>query len=171
MQKDKVTAEPDAKDDDECEDGIECGCCFSKFVFVSPQSICTLICCLDTTQDKMVQCPEAHLFCRSCCRSYAANQLGQHDHRLRCMDQSGCKELFPESELVRFLPETLLALYHRLKQQKEIAAAGLEGLEECPFCEYKVVIENPDEKLFREPLPFCFMLFGVEVYGCFAVRM
>ncbi|KAF8515364.1 hypothetical protein BU17DRAFT_51893 [Hysterangium stoloniferum] len=119
-------------DDGECEDGIECGCCFSTFSF-----------------DKMVQCPEAHLFCRSCCRSYAANKLGEHDHRLRCMDQSGCKELFPESELARMLPKKLMDLYHRLKQQKEIEAAGLEGLEECPFCEYKVVIENSEEKLFR----------------------
>ncbi|KAF8532182.1 hypothetical protein JB92DRAFT_2845293 [Gautieria morchelliformis] len=135
-QQGQATAEPDATadsgDDEECEDGIECGCCFSKFPF-----------------DRMVQCPEAHLFCRSCCRAYASTQLGQHDHRLRCMDQSGCKELFHECELARFLPEKLLALYHRLKQQKEIAAAELEGLEECPFCEYKVVIENPDEKLFR----------------------
>ncbi|KAF8575225.1 hypothetical protein K439DRAFT_1370428 [Ramaria rubella] len=135
--KDNASAEPDTKDgeedeDEECEDGIECGCCFSKFAF-----------------DKMVQCPETHLFCRSCCRSYAENQLGQHNPLLGCMDQSGCKELFPESELARFLPEKLLALYHRLKQQKEIAAAGLEGLEECPFCEYKVVIENAEEKLFR----------------------
>ncbi|KIJ28579.1 hypothetical protein M422DRAFT_105303, partial [Sphaerobolus stellatus SS14] len=122
----------DDEDSGECEDGIECGCCFSTFAF-----------------DKMAQCPEAHLFCRACVRGYAETQLGQQDHRLRCMDQSGCKELFTESELTRMLPEKLMGLYHRIKQRKEIEAAGLEGLEECPFCEYKVVIENPDEKLFR----------------------
>lgn len=50
-------------------------------------------------------------------------------------------------------------LYERVKQQKEIEAAGLEGLEECPFCEWKCVLEasNEEEKLFR-----C----GNEVGGC-----
>ena len=32
---------------------------------------------------------------------------------------------------------------------KEIEDAGLEGLEECPFCDFKVVIDNEEEKLFR----------------------
>lgn len=38
-----------------------------------------------------------------------------------------------------------------MKQQKEIEDAGLEGLEECPFCEWKCVIEasREEEKLFR----------------------
>lgn len=107
----------------------------------------------------MVQCPEAHLFCRMCCRRYAAIQLGQHDHHLVCMDQSNCKQPFPESELARFLSPKLLQLYHRLKQQKEITEASIEGLEECPFCEYKVVIENPDERLFRKKKMPAILLF------------
>lgn len=97
----------------------------------------------------MVQCPEAHLFCMDCMRSYVSDRLGQHNPKICCMDQSGCKALFPDSELARFLDSKLLALYHKVKQIKEIEAAGLEGLEECPFCEYKVVIDNPEEKLFR----------------------
>ncbi|KAG2352593.1 hypothetical protein BDR07DRAFT_1313156 [Suillus spraguei] len=126
---------PEANDDDaceECEDGIECGCCFSSYPF-----------------DKMVQCPEAHLFCKSCMSSYASNLLGEHNPNIVCMDQSGCKLLFPQSELERFLTPKLLELYHRVKQRKDIEAAGLENLEECPFCDYKCVIENEMEKLFR----------------------
>ena len=65
------------------------------------------------------------------------------------MDQSGCKLVFAEEELKKFLPEKLLDLYYRVKQRKEIEAAGVENLEECPFCDYKVIIENPDEKLFH----------------------
>ncbi|KAG1725066.1 uncharacterized protein EDB91DRAFT_1169386 [Suillus paluster] len=127
---------PDETNDDdaceECEDGIECGCCFSSYPF-----------------DKMVQCPEAHLFCKSCMSSYASNLLGEHNPNIVCMDQSGCKLHFPQSELERFLTPKLLELYHRVKQRKDIEAAGLENLEECPFCEYKCVIENETEKLFR----------------------
>ncbi|KAL5525503.1 hypothetical protein ACEPAG_6839 [Sanghuangporus baumii] len=115
-----------------CEDGIECGCCFDTYDF-----------------DKMVQCPDAHLFCKGCITSYAENQLGQHNPNIICMDQSGCKLAFADAELKRFLPAKLLELYERIKQAKEIEAAELDGLEECPFCEYKAVIDNPDEKLFR----------------------
>lgn len=97
----------------------------------------------------MIQCPEAHLFCKSCMISYASNLLGEHNPNIVCMDQSGCKLPFPESELGRFLSSKLLELYYRVKQRKEIEAAGLENLEECPFCEYKCVIENEMEKLFR----------------------
>ncbi|CCM00543.1 uncharacterized protein FIBRA_02577 [Fibroporia radiculosa] len=114
------------------EDGIECGCCFSTYGF-----------------SKMIQCPEAHLFCPECMTSYASNLLGSHDANIVCMDQSGCKLPFPESELRRFLSPKLLGLYDRVKQRKEIEAAGIDNLEECPFCEYKCVIENEHEKLFR----------------------
>ncbi|KAK0207116.1 hypothetical protein DFS33DRAFT_645375 [Desarmillaria ectypa] len=113
-------------------EGIECGCCFSEYPF-----------------NKMVQCPDAHLFCSDCVTAYASTQLGAHDVNILCMDQSGCKRPFPESELRRLLSPKLMELYERVKQRKEIEAAGLDGLEECPFCEYKCVIENPDEKLFR----------------------
>ncbi|KAI8992736.1 hypothetical protein BD414DRAFT_482028 [Trametes punicea] len=114
------------------EGGIECGCCFCEYPF-----------------DKMIQCPEAHLFCTSCMMTYAETKLGEHDSRIVCMDQSGCKLPFPESELRRFLTPKLLELYERVKQRKDIEAAGLENLEECPFCDYKVVIENEQERLFR----------------------
>ncbi|KAJ3908568.1 hypothetical protein F5879DRAFT_316503 [Lentinula edodes] len=117
---------------EECGDGIECGCCFTTYPF-----------------DKMIQCPDAHLFCSDCMSSYAENLLGAHNINIICMDQSECKLLFPVSELRRFLSDKLLELYERVKQRKEIEMAGLEGLEECPFCEYKCVIENPNEKLFR----------------------
>ncbi|KAG5641929.1 hypothetical protein DXG03_003955 [Asterophora parasitica] len=119
-------------DDEGCEDGIECGCCFSEYPF-----------------DKLVQCPETHLFCKGCMKSYAETLLGSHDPNIKCMDQSGCKALIPESELKRFLPEKLMALWERVKQRKDLEAAGLEDLEECPFCEWGCVIDNPYEKLLR----------------------
>lgn len=128
--------------------GILCGCCFDDCPFVR-LFILLLWHCLTSIQDEMVQCPEAHLFCKECMKSYVSDRLGQHDPKICCMDQSGCKAMFPESELTRFLDAKLLSLFHRVKQTKEIEAAGLEGLEECPFCEYKVVIDNPHEKLFR----------------------
>ena len=97
----------------------------------------------------MVQCPEAHLFCKSCMFSYASNILGEHDYNIVCMDQSGCNLHIPQFQLERFLTPPLLDLYHRVKQLKEVEAAHLENLEGCPFCDYKCIIEDKIEKSFR----------------------
>ncbi|KAI6097248.1 hypothetical protein F5141DRAFT_473812 [Pisolithus sp. B1] len=127
-----LAEESNEQDCQETGGGIECGCCFSSYPF-----------------ENMVQCPDAHLFCKSCMTSYSSTLLGEHNPNIVCMDQSDCKLPFPESELKRFLTPKILELYERVKQIKEIEAAGLENLEECPFCEYKCVIENEMEKLFR----------------------
>jgi E3 ubiquitin-protein ligase RNF216 len=97
----------------------------------------------------MIQCPEAHLFCKSCMTSYASTLLGSHDTNINCMHQSGCTVAISRSELQRFLPKKLMNLWERLTQRKEVQAAGLDGWEECPFCEWGCVIENAEEKLFR----------------------
>ncbi|CAK5264691.1 unnamed protein product [Mycena citricolor] len=72
---------------------IECGCCFT-----------------DSPFDKMIQCPDAHLFCTECMTSYAENLLGSHDHKIICIDQSGCKLAFTVAELRRFLTPQLFSL-------------------------------------------------------------
>ncbi|KAG9099890.1 hypothetical protein FRC06_004730 [Ceratobasidium sp. 370] len=119
----------------ECErngTGVECGCCFGDFPF-----------------SWMVQCPEAHLFCRECARRSAEECIGNRKTDLVCMDQSGCKLAFAISEIQRFLPAKSLELWHRIKQEQEIELAQIPGLESCPFCSYAVVIENEQERLFR----------------------
>lgn len=157
LQEDVVKGDADVADQlneeqyEETGEGIECGCCFTEYPFVC-QSLTVLSHpsdALSSPQDKMIQCPEAHLFCSSCMLQYAETLLGSHDTNIICMDQSGCKLAFPISELRRFLTPKLMSLYERVKQGKEIEMAGLENLEECPFCEYKCVIENPHERLFR----------------------
>ncbi|CUA76570.1 ubiquitin-conjugating enzyme E2 G2 [Rhizoctonia solani] len=120
---------------EECEQngtGLECGCCFGDYPF-----------------SWMIQCPDAHLFCRDCARRSAEECIGNRKTELLCMDQSGCKLAFAESEIQRFLPEKSLELWHRIKQEKEIELAQIDGLETCPFCSYAVVIENEEERLFR----------------------
>lgn len=145
----EVAAQLNEKEYEDAGAGIECGCCFTDYPFVCQLHCYCLTFLTRLQQDNMVQCPDAHLFCKDCMGTYAETLLGSHDHKIICMDQSGCKLAFPESELKRFLSSKLWSLYERVKQQKEIEAAGLEGLEECPFCEYKVVIENEQERLFH----------------------
>ncbi|RDB24555.1 hypothetical protein Hypma_008324 [Hypsizygus marmoreus] len=121
---------------EDCGAGIECSCCFSTYPF-----------------DKMVQCPETHLFCSTCVSSYAATLLGTHDPNIKCMHPSGCTLLLPESELRRVLPEKSLELWDRVRQRKALEAAKDDGLdvEECPFCDWACVVGRPfeEERLFR----------------------
>jgi hypothetical protein len=97
----------------------------------------------------MIQCSETHLFCSNCLTAYASSLLGTQNPDIQCLDLSGCKALIPESELRRFLPDEMMRLWERSQQRKEIQAAGLKGLEECPFCDYSVIIESNEEKLLR----------------------
>ncbi|KAG8881459.1 hypothetical protein FRB98_004298 [Tulasnella sp. 332] len=113
-------------------EGIECGCCFGEYEF-----------------DQMIQCPETHLFCKDCSKRNAAEALGQRKSAITCMDQSGCKLEFPQSELERFLDTKALELLDRIRADKAVAECGFESLDECPFCDFKCIIENEQEKLFR----------------------
>jgi E3 ubiquitin-protein ligase RNF216 len=81
--------------------------------------------------------------------AYSSVLLGEQNLMIVCMDQSGCKLPFPESELKRFLTPELLSLYDKVRLRKDIEMAALDGLEECPHCDFKVVIDNPRERLFR----------------------
>ncbi|KAF8499743.1 hypothetical protein F5888DRAFT_1685256 [Russula emetica] len=105
-------------------EGVECGCCFTTYPF-----------------SEMAQCTDTHLFCKGCVTSYTSTKLGEQNAELHCMDISGCKMGFPESELRRILPTKLFDLYEQIRQRRDIELAELEGLEECPFCDYKVVLD------------------------------
>ena len=65
------------------------------------------------------------------------------------MDTSGCQSRFAERELARLLPLKSLDLLQRLQLAEELEEADIEGLETCPSCPWAVVIDNPEEKLFR----------------------
>jgi TRIAD3 protein (E3 ubiquitin-protein ligase RNF216) len=127
----------------------------------------------------MVRCREDHLFCRDCLKRLLETALGDqkavsraHDpptwpdanrNRLQpvhCMDGSGCKALFGEKEIQKVLTPKMANSYFALVQRKELEAAGIENLETCPFCEFAIVIENEQEKLFTCQHPAC------EVVSC-----
>lgn len=65
------------------------------------------------------------------------------------MDTSGCQARYNEKELAKILSVKSLDLYYRLRAAKELELAAIEGLESCPYCPWAVIIENPDERLFR----------------------
>ncbi|GAA5899738.1 hypothetical protein JCM6882_005425 [Rhodosporidiobolus microsporus] len=111
---------------------FECGCCFTD-------------CALST----MVTCDLGCPFCKECAKMNAESQIGMRKFILPCMSTSGCSSTFCEQEAQRFLPRKTLAALHKIRQEKEVDGAGIEGLEQCPFCPFAYIIENPDERLFH----------------------
>lgn len=112
---------------------VECQCCF-----------------LDVADDRMIRCTDGgHPFCEACVQNQVGSQLYLLNTDIRCMDTStpGCPSSFPVATLRHHLPAPLLSLYDNIVQRKEIKEANLEGLEECPFCDFACIIETPLEMM------------------------
>ncbi len=71
------------------------------------------------------------------------------------MDTSGCQAVFSQRVLADVVGENTMSLYHRLRQMKDLELACIDGLESCPHCPFAIVIDNPEEKLFRCINPAC----------------
>ena len=71
------------------------------------------------------------------------------------MHESGCQAEFAERDVKKVLVPKVANSYLALVQRKELEAAGLENLETCPSCEFAIVIENDNEKLFTYQHPDC----------------
>jgi len=118
---------------------MECQCCFSDVPF-----------------NNMTHCIELHFFCLDCARRNAETELGNSRHKLVCMDGSGCKAEFPQDELHRFLDEKTMKALSKLEQEEALRVADIEGLEECPFCDYAAICEPVEiDKEFRCENPEC----------------
>ncbi|KAL8290442.1 hypothetical protein RQP46_002700 [Phenoliferia psychrophenolica] len=128
-----VRREKEAEAEIERGEFFECGCCFTDIGF-----------------SLLVQCTEGHSFCQDCVLGLVNSQIGLRKYILPCMSTEGeaCKAVYPESETSKFLPATTQAALHKLKQEKELDAAEIEGLAKCPFCPYAQIIDNPNERLF-----------------------
>ncbi|KAF7165967.1 hypothetical protein CNMCM5623_009937 [Aspergillus felis] len=125
---------------------VECGCCYS-----------------DVPPNRAITCEgeDVHFFCFSCIRKSAETQIGLLKYQLQCFDTSGCQAGFPRSEIKEVLGSSMMAKLDALQQQDEISRASIEGLESCPFCEFKAICPPVEEdREFRCCNPSC------EVVSC-----
>lgn len=67
------------------------------------------------------------------------------------MDAEGCVLPFTQSELERCLGQAQLELLDRLRSEKAIEGAMIEGLAKCPYCPWAVVIEDPGKRSLSLP--------------------
>lgn len=123
---------------------VTCGCCFDDEIPMNRAVNCTA----ET---------EEHSFCFNCVEGLANTQIGMMRHEMACMDGSGCKERLDMDGVGRAVP---YKTYNKLllnEQQAEIAAANLEGLEQCPFCDFKAICDPIEvDTIFSCQNPDCF---------------
>ncbi|KAE8147598.1 hypothetical protein BDV25DRAFT_142573 [Aspergillus avenaceus] len=125
---------------------VECQCCY-----------------LEVPPNRTVPCEGAnvHFFCFTCIRKSAETQIGMMKYKLQCFDTSGCQAGFAKLQMSEALGSSLLGKLEHLQQQDEIEQAGLDGLENCPFCEFKAICPPVEEdREFRCFNPTC------EVVSC-----
>jgi len=125
----------------ECEDDgllLECECCFAGAI-----------------REEVIQCSAGHLFCAACAKQCVEHKLGAGDevHHIMCPSTSLCKEQLPPGELRRVLPHSLWASLQTQLQHSSMQAVlsehGREGdcnVEQCPFCEFVMVMDTPKEE-------------------------
>ncbi|KAI9373653.1 hypothetical protein BJX61DRAFT_370831 [Aspergillus egyptiacus] len=109
---------------------IECQCCY-----------------VDVPANRCIPCEGTgvHFFCFTCIRKSAETQIGLLKYRLVCFDSSDCQAAFARSRLEKALGPSIMDKLDSLQQKDEIRKAGLEGLEECPFCEFKAIVPPVEE--------------------------
>ncbi|PLB40643.1 uncharacterized protein BDW47DRAFT_89670 [Aspergillus candidus] len=120
---------------------VECQCCY-----------------LDVPLNRAIHCEGAtiHFFCFGCIRRNAETQIGLMKYQLQCIDTSGCQAGFARSTLEDVLGPSLTKKLDSLQQEDEVRRAGLEGLDSCPFCEFKAVCAPIEEdREFRCQNPAC----------------
>lgn len=120
---------------------VDCQCCFD-----------------DTPINRMVHCEsdESHFFCNKCINKRAEEQIGGLKHEMTCMDISGCGAELSKETLARALPLRISNKLAEIQQLAEIRAAGLEGLEHCPFCDFQAICAPiEDDSVFQCLNPEC----------------
>jgi E3 ubiquitin-protein ligase RNF216 len=126
----------------------------------------------------MVNCPDGHLFCRSCVTAMARESIGRRDpvrltfihvlpcrsckdysQIIRCMDGSNCQHTFPPSVLRQCLDTKSYDLWQDILQEDSLDSARIEGLERCPKCSFAIIFEvdfkhNPELRCQRTECGF-----------------
>ncbi|KAH0842814.1 hypothetical protein FOPE_07798 [Fonsecaea pedrosoi] len=121
---------------------MECQCCFDS----------------ETPLNRIVACMAdvPHFFCFTCVEGLADNQVGMLKYEMRCMDGDGCTAELSHEDVGRAVPITTFDRLELNKQQADIMAANIEGLEQCPHCEYKAIcLDVGQEPIFLCQNPEC----------------
>ncbi|KAK4328200.1 hypothetical protein Pmani_001322 [Petrolisthes manimaculis] len=120
---------------------VECTCCYDDEVLEDDMDTCT-------NQETK------HKFCNNCIRRFAEEEIGQGRTTFRCLEGS-CKAEFSLSTLKNLMKPSVFSNILERKQLEEIAAAGIEDLVACPFCNFQTIMPDKEDKVFKCLNPEC----------------
>ena len=132
MSKEAEDAADKAEDEKEIKEGKvdECPSCYDG----------------DVPLRKMVECRRGHKICLGCLKSYAHNLIGENAPKLTCATGEDCEVGYLRQYLLAALGEKALGRLEFINQQASLADAGLDDLEECPFCDFKAIVPDSKER-------------------------
>lgn len=117
---------------------VECGCC-----------------CIEYPINRMLTCMSedaspVHMVCHGCIKSHIESEIGMNRYKIVCIHMNGCESGFAIPELQRGVPQQLLDKLARIQQEDEVRRAEIEGLVECPFCDFMAICPPAaEDKEFR----------------------
>ncbi|CAF3332640.1 unnamed protein product [Rotaria socialis] len=115
---------------------------------------CEICCQEDLLIDDMVECTVGHLYCRNCVRTHIDICFKEGKCSFACVENS-CPGEYTMRLVSELLPPKDLKRLNRRIQEENIRQAAIDGLECCPYCPYAVIVDNPDDKIFRCLNPEC----------------
>ncbi|KAK5165469.1 uncharacterized protein LTR77_008998 [Saxophila tyrrhenica] len=110
----------------------------------------------DLPMNRQIHCngSVAHFLCFDCALTYIKTEVGESRCNVLCT--AGCGAGFAGNQLKLLSDKQLLEKLSQLEQEKAIREAGLDDLEECPFCDYKAILPPIEEDFeFRCANPEC----------------
>lgn len=85
---------------------------------------------------------------------FVEEEIGQGRNHFKCLEES-CSARYATYTLQRVVgPEVYTKILER-RQVEEVSAAGIEDLESCPFCDFKIIMPNKNDKVFLCFNPDC----------------
>ncbi|CAF3685354.1 unnamed protein product [Rotaria socialis] len=115
---------------------------------------CNICCREDLLIDDMVECSVGHLYCRNCVRTHIDLCFKEGKCRFVCVENL-CPGEYTMRLVSELLPPKDLNRLNRRIQEENIRQAEIDGLECCSYCPYAVIVDNPDDKVFRCLNPEC----------------
>jgi len=117
---------------------LECMVCFDDEVLLEEACYCT---------------NDIHWFCRDCVVTGSLVKIGENETRIKCFTEQ-CDGEISLATLKLVLPAKTYERFAEKRAYSDIQAADIEGLHECPFCNYQVIIPE-SERLITCKNPEC----------------
>ncbi len=103
-------------------------------------------CCFDgeIPLNRVVPCmaDQQHYFCYGCVEGLANNQVGLMKYEMKCMDSTGCTADLVMEDVGKAVPILIFDRLEMNRQQAEIMAASIDGLEKCRWCAYQAICDT-----------------------------